>query len=139
MSEENTNQNSAAAGNESNPPREESVAQQKAAQKEAQKQMVEQAVIDSKKTAAQEMAEIVRYPALKLIIRFAKILAITFGVIFAIIAIVSLFTGDSIWEGIVNFVVLLCLGVVFFALTWAVGDVSQLMIDIEENTRKNSK
>ena len=127
----------------SNPPREETVAKEEAARKAAEKaekkEIVEQAIKEARKTEAEEMSEIAKYPALKLIIRFAKVLAITFAVIFVVIAIIALFTSDSWWGGIVNFVFLLCLGIAFFALTWCFGDFFQLLIDIEENTKHLKK
>lgn len=146
MSDENTNQDMA-AGNENNPSAGETAdkvkADSKTQEKAAQKQMVEQAMIDSKKTQAQQVAEMVRYPALKIICSWAKMTAIIVGVLFIVLAIISLFIGifgeAGFLGGLINFVLLLCIGMFFGVICFAMGDFSQLMIDIEENTRKNAK
>ncbi len=122
MSDENQNENTAPAAD----------------QKAEEKAQVEKAINESRKTTEQELAEIVRYPALKFIIRFAKVMAITFAILFVIIAIVMFISGWFL-EGLVNFILFLSIGVVLSALTWCFGDFFQLLIDIEENGRKNIK
>jgi len=102
------------------------------------KAQTQKIIEESKKTQAEEVAEIVRYPGLKIISRFAKIFGIVVAIVFVAIAIVMLFVADG-WDKLFYFFAALCFGVIFAVLAFFLGDFIQLWVDIEENVRKAKK
>jgi len=102
------------------------------------KSQTQKIIEDNQKTQAQEVAEIVRYPGLKLISRFAKIFAIVVAIVFVAVAIVMLFVADG-WEKLFYFFAAICLGIIYAVLSFFIGDFIQLWVDIEEHTRKMKK
>ncbi len=121
MADENQNQNNAEAPQPN--------------EREQEKEQIKAAIEDSKKTKQQEITEIVRYPALKMVIRFAKMAGIILLVFFWIVAIVQLFVAETWGEAIFYFFICFMFGILHFILGWFLGDYVQLQIDIEENTR----
>ena len=90
----------------------------------------------ARKSQRQEIEELVRYPALKFVIQFAKIFGIILLAICWVIAVVQLFIADGFGEALFYFFLLFTLGIIYFIVGWCMGDYMQLQIDIEENTRK---
>ncbi|HEY5714255.1 MAG TPA: hypothetical protein VIT68_02805 [Candidatus Gracilibacteria bacterium] len=90
---------------------------------------------ESRKTAVQEASEIVRYPGLKMLSRFSKILGIALAIVFIVVAIVLLIIGEG-WDGkFLGFFGSLGLGMLYCLLGFFLGDFCQVLVDIEENTR----
>lgn len=95
-------------------------------------------VRDNKRTLKQEVTEVVRYPGIKLLSRFARIFGFVLALVFFIVAIISLFTGDGWGEKFMGFFTSIGASIVYFALGLFLGDMCQVLVDIEENTRNRS-
>lgn len=89
------------------------------------------------KTNRQEAVETLRYPGIKLVSRFAKMFGIILAIIFFVLAFVSLFIVDAGFLGkMLYFLQYLAASMLWFIAGFLVGDLLQVVVDIEENTRK---
>ncbi len=103
------------------------------------KEEVQDIVDSAQKSERQEVGEMARYPGLKLVIRFAKLIGIILAVIFLVLAFLQLFVAEGLGGKIIGFFACLGLALIFGAVGYSIGDLLQLFIDIEENTRKKEE
>ncbi len=101
-----------------------------------EKEDIEKTMQEAQKTRTEEAAEIARYPGLKLVIQFAKVIGIILAVIFFLLAFIQLFVADGWGDKFIGFLACLGLALIFGAVGYSIGDFLQVFIDIEENTRK---
>ncbi len=98
-----------------------------------------QKIIDSnQKSIEQEVTEIVRYPGLKFVSRFCKIFGIVIAVVFFVVAIIMLFVQEG-WDKLFYFLGAIGLGIIYTIVGFFLGDFCQILVDMEENTRKRIK
>ena len=88
------------------------------------------------RTMKQEVTELVRYPGLKLVSRFARTFGLILAIVFLVLAIVALFVEEGAGAKFLGFFSHLGGAIVYFALGLFFGDFCQVFVDIEENTRK---
>lgn len=91
---------------------------------------------ENHKTIQQEATEIVRYPGLKLLSKFMKTLGIALAIVSFVFALIMLFVGSG-WDGkLLGFLGALGMGIIYLIIGLCIGDFCQVLVDIEENTRK---
>ncbi len=89
------------------------------------------------KSNRQEAVETLRYPGIKLVSRFARTVGVIFFIIYFVLAIMALFTSDGGFFGaMLYFLQYLGASFLWLVLGFLVGDLLQVLVDIEENTRK---
>lgn len=94
---------------------------------------------DAQKSTHQEVTEIVRYPGLKLVSKFSKMAAIGILAFFILLAFLELFIAEGWGDKIFLFFSCLVLALFFWMIFYLLGDFFQILVDIEENTRKRRK
>lgn len=88
------------------------------------------------KSSRQEAVETLKYPGIKLVSRFAKIIGIILFVTYFFLAIVALFvTGGGFLGTMLYFLQYVSIAFIWLVLGFLIGDLLQVLVDIEENTR----
>ncbi len=84
---------------------------------------------DVVKDPKQGMVETLKYPGIKLVSRFARFVGIVLFLMYFVMAFVGVFSG-----GIYYFLQSLAIGFVILVIGFLLGDLLQVLVDIEKNT-----
>ncbi len=87
------------------------------------------------KSSHQEAVETLKYPGIKLVSRFSRFIGIIFFVIYLVLGLLSPFQTDGFLAVTFLFLQFLATGFMWLVFGFLIGDLLQVLVDIEENTR----
>ncbi len=93
----------------------------------------------AEKSEKEQVNEMIRYPGLKVVSHFSKTVGVILLAVFVILAFVQLFAAEGAGQKILYFFGCLVMGGLLWLFGYLLGDFFQILIDIEENTRKSKK
>lgn len=87
-------------------------------------------------TMKQKTVETIKYPGIQLVSKFARFIGILLFITYFVLAIFGVIGIEGFLSKMFHFLQYVGTGFIFLVLGFMIGDVLQVLVDIEKNTRK---